>query len=156
MSLIKCLECGREISDKATVCIHCGCPIEKDRNLYATKKFVYMCMSTSCLSNPFKEFDEYKGEIQVCPDCGKQLEYYETEIIDNDTNLVVKRSVEEAYGNMHNTSAQLSNMPKCPTCSSTNIKKIGSISKVAGAVTFVIFSKTAKSQFECKNCGYKW
>lgn len=156
MSLIKCLECGKEISDKATVCIHCGCPIKKDKNLHTTKKFVYMCMSTSCLSNPFKEFDEYKGRIQVCPDCGKQLEYYETEIIDNDTNLVVKRSVEESHENMHNTSSQLSNMPKCPTCSSTNVKKIGSISKVAGAVTLGIYSKTAKSQFKCNSCGYKW
>ena len=27
MSLIKCLECGKEISDKATYCVHCGCPI---------------------------------------------------------------------------------------------------------------------------------
>lgn len=29
MSLIKCTECGKEISDKATSCPNCGCPIEK-------------------------------------------------------------------------------------------------------------------------------
>ncbi|UFS71763.1 hypothetical protein LPW11_06105 [Geomonas sp. RF6] len=28
MALVKCHECGREISDKATACIGCGCPIE--------------------------------------------------------------------------------------------------------------------------------
>lgn len=28
MALIKCPECGKKISDKATACIHCGCPIE--------------------------------------------------------------------------------------------------------------------------------
>lgn len=28
MALIKCPECGKEISDKAASCIHCGCPIE--------------------------------------------------------------------------------------------------------------------------------
>ena len=28
MALIKCPECGREISDKAKACPHCGCPIE--------------------------------------------------------------------------------------------------------------------------------
>lgn len=28
MALIKCSECGKEISDKASSCIHCGCPIE--------------------------------------------------------------------------------------------------------------------------------
>jgi len=27
MALINCPECGKEISDKASVCIHCGCPI---------------------------------------------------------------------------------------------------------------------------------
>ena len=28
MALIKCPECGKKISDKATACIHCGCPME--------------------------------------------------------------------------------------------------------------------------------
>lgn len=27
MSLIKCIECGKEISDKAKFCINCGCPL---------------------------------------------------------------------------------------------------------------------------------
>lgn len=48
------------------------------------------------------------------------------------------------------------NIPKCPTCSSTNIRKISITRKVAGAIGFGLLSKTAKSQFECKNCGYKW
>lgn len=30
MALIKCEECGREISNKAKACIHCGCPISSD------------------------------------------------------------------------------------------------------------------------------
>lgn len=48
------------------------------------------------------------------------------------------------------------NMPKCPTCSSTNIEKISSFDKAAGVVMFGLFSKTARSQFKCRNCGYKW
>lgn len=28
MALIKCPECGKEVSDKAQNCINCGCPIE--------------------------------------------------------------------------------------------------------------------------------
>ena len=27
MALIKCSECGKEISDKAVACINCGCPV---------------------------------------------------------------------------------------------------------------------------------
>lgn len=29
MALIKCSECGKEISDQATACVHCGCPVSK-------------------------------------------------------------------------------------------------------------------------------
>ena len=27
MAIIKCVECGRDVSNKATVCPQCGCPI---------------------------------------------------------------------------------------------------------------------------------
>ena len=33
MALIKCEECGKEISNKAKACIHCGCPILSDDNV---------------------------------------------------------------------------------------------------------------------------
>ena len=29
MSLIKCPECNKEISDKAEMCIHCGYPLQQ-------------------------------------------------------------------------------------------------------------------------------
>lgn len=46
--------------------------------------------------------------------------------------------------------------PKCPTCGSTNIKKISTASKIVGASLLGLLSKTANSQFKCNNCGYKW
>lgn len=52
--------------------------------------------------------------------------------------------------------AEEANIPKCPTCGSTNIKKISAASKAGGMFMFGIFSKTAKSQFQCEDCGYKW
>lgn len=36
MALIKCVECGREISDKAVACIHCGCPISVSKQASST------------------------------------------------------------------------------------------------------------------------
>ena len=32
MALIKCSECGKEISDQATACVHCGCPVSKSNS----------------------------------------------------------------------------------------------------------------------------
>jgi len=43
MALIKCNECGKEISDKATNCLNCGCPVDaiKNENVEEiSKKFV--------------------------------------------------------------------------------------------------------------------
>ena len=51
---------------------------------------------------------------------------------------------------------ELLNKPKCPTCGSTRVKKISTTSKVAGVAMFGLFSKTARSQFKCEQCGYKW
>jgi len=34
MALIICPECGKEISDKAASCIHCGCPIQPQQHAY--------------------------------------------------------------------------------------------------------------------------
>ena len=48
------------------------------------------------------------------------------------------------------------NEPKCPTCNSTNIKKISITKRAVHGYAFGLLSKTARSQFECKNCGYKW
>jgi len=49
------------------------------------------------------------------------------------------------------------NLPRCPTCGSTNIEKISTSSKVGSAVLFGVLSlgKLSKT-FKCKHCGYKW
>lgn len=40
MALIKCCECGSEISDKALVCMNCGKPIKCNNNNIIEKKIV--------------------------------------------------------------------------------------------------------------------
>lgn len=48
------------------------------------------------------------------------------------------------------------NQPKCPTCSSTNIKKISGTSKAVSVAMFGLLSQKVKKQFHCNNCGYEW
>lgn len=154
MSLITCSECGKEISDKASVCIHCGCPIEKIEKLNTSKTFEYMCMG-ACLSNPFKEFDEYKGSILTCPDCGGQLEYYKTLIIDNNTDEVVAHYEEESYKLTQKDQKQ--NMPQCPICHSTNLSKISTLKKATKVGFFGIFGAgDVGKTWKCNNCGSKF
>lgn len=49
-----------------------------------------------------------------------------------------------------------SNIPKCPTCGSTNIEKISSGKKMSGAFLFGIFSSDIRNTMHCKDCGAKW
>ncbi len=49
-----------------------------------------------------------------------------------------------------------SRVPKCPTCGSTNIRKIGGVERGASIWAFGIFSKKINKTFKCNNCGYTW
>ena len=51
---------------------------------------------------------------------------------------------------------ELLNKPKCPTCSSTNVQKIGTGERVASVAILGLFSKKINKSFKCKNCGYTW
>ena len=51
---------------------------------------------------------------------------------------------------------QVKCVPKCPTCGSTNVCKIPEFDRAVYGLAFGLFSKTARSQFECRNCGYKF
>lgn len=48
------------------------------------------------------------------------------------------------------------NIPKCPTCGSTNVEKISATKKVGGAMLFGLFSSDVRNTMHCKNCGCKW
>ncbi len=47
-------------------------------------------------------------------------------------------------------------IPRCPICGSPDIEKITLGQKAFGGIMFGLFSKTAKSQFKCNNCGAKF
>ena len=51
---------------------------------------------------------------------------------------------------------QPSNVPKCPTCGSTNIKRISGTKRWVGTGIFGLASSSALKSYECKNCSYKW
>lgn len=57
---------------------------------------------------------------------------------------------------LRNEMKEQSNVPKCPTCSSTNIKRISGTSKVASVAMFGLLSQKVKKTFHCNNCDYEW
>lgn len=46
--------------------------------------------------------------------------------------------------------------PRCPTCGSPDLEKIGTASKVLDVAFWGFASGKPGKQFKCKNCGYEW
>lgn len=68
MSLTKCNECGKEVSDRATSCPGCGAPI-------SNTKYCKYCGK------------QIEKDCVVCPKCGKQVES-----LRDDKNIVINNS----------------------------------------------------------------
>lgn len=79
MALIICPDCGKEISDKSTACIYCGCPIshidENGIDLDLIKPRCPKCNSTSITTgargvNGFWGFIGASKTVNRCGNCG--------------------------------------------------------------------------------------
>lgn len=46
--------------------------------------------------------------------------------------------------------------PKCPTCQSTNIRKMSGVERGVSVATFGLFSRKINKTFKCNHCGYTW
>ncbi len=49
-----------------------------------------------------------------------------------------------------------SNKPKCPTCGSTKLTKVSTMSKAGSVFMFGLFSQKVKKTWHCENCKYEW
>ena len=90
--------------------------------------------------------------FKKCPKCGRFYnggEYYcncchvKLEIIEENKKSSVQYKDE-------------THIPKCPTCGSTDIKKISGISKATSVALWGILSQKVKNQWHCNNCSSEW
>lgn len=99
---------------------------------------------------------EILDNVRACPYCG----------FDEISSYLLclekeKQSKYIDYTSFHNNipiqpQTQPQNMPKCPTCGSTNVEKISVGKKVVGGAMFGLFSSNVRNTMCCRNCGYKW
>jgi hypothetical protein len=112
MALIKCPECNRDVSDSAEMCPHCG---------YKVKKHISYCPYCDILKKEkvLMTFSVENNEYTY-PQCNRTVGVATPE---QEAMWAAQKQVEN-------------NIPKCPTCSSTNITRISAASKVINAGTF--------------------
>ena len=147
MALIKCPECNKDISSKSKICIHCGYPIESD-NIY--------CMINGISYDLSFMLDDsidtlFKGkQLHLLTRCNLK------DCLDKTKTIVKTGEIPKVLNLKQQEKVEEKNIIRCPTCGSTKVKRIPVIDKIAGAAMVGLFSKTAKSQFKCEICRYKW
>lgn len=181
MSEIICPECNKIISSLAKACPNCGFPMSdflKEHELNDLTK-IWVCtkcgecyysenrkqpiceycniplIQTNIDNNEYSELDGeeyYKKTIEIAKIYGNDF----SEEGYNYRRIKIRERINRFLSTPSIQSSQQPSTPHCPTCNSTNIKRISTASKAVGVGLFGIFSKTARSQFECKDCGYKW
>ena len=137
-----------------------------DRNLnftYNNKKIVRY----------FMDISEKINKLVNCPDdtliylhivleekekaIGVVKKYIDCDKADEDEILQLFKQKYEGIDTPANAEARaLLNKPKCPTCNSSNLKKISLTSKAVNTAVFGIFGTKRHKQFHCNNCGYEW
>lgn len=166
MALINCPECGKEISDKSKQCIHCGYPLEESNN--DNKNSAYSIRLIHCGEQKVKLIKiirEITGlDLKRGKDVVDNLLLIKTNISLDEANSI-KKQIEEVGGAVKITEFNANdvvisqtelNIPKCPTCGSTDISKISTASKAVSVGLFGIFSSKIRKQFHCNSCKYEW
>ena len=182
MALIKCPECGKEVSDKAEACIHCGYPLSKnmvvdiDPSLRCpvcksqdwendTNRNVFICKKCKYEHSYPKKQDTIHFERKQCPICKATRNVIKNgtlscsvcgfvfEVVDKAEN---DKYLDDLYQNK--TRGIQQNIPKCPMCGSTNISKISTMSRATSIIGFGILSKKIGKQWQCNNpkCKHLW
>ena len=72
------------------------------------------------------------------------------------TDAKIRRYLEKEKEQAEIVAAKPKYVPKCPTCGSPDIEKIGTASKVLDVAFWGFASGKVKKTFHCKNCGYEW
>lgn len=79
-------------------------------------------------------------------------------LFDHRDEILAKQSAEFNAKMAHGKAIleEKSRVPKCPTCQSTNIRKMGGVERGVSIYAFGLFSKKINKTFKCQNCGYTW
>lgn len=99
------------------------------------------------------------GDISAITKISKDKKFFESMIALKEKDPIefqLKLTQFKATTVQQESATQQQNVPKCPTCGSTNIKKISAGSRWLSTGLFGISSSKMGKSMECRNCGYLW
>lgn len=184
MALIKCPECGKEVSDKANVCLNCGYSIreyvenirkkevyqkridsikipEKPKRENSWFIFMGICI-IGALSGIISESDNdftiflYSFTLFFGVVFSIGVREYNYRVRMKKYKLAIDNPELYRITILQEQEEKDKKLIKCPNCGSANTKKISATSRVVSTTMIGLASSKLGKQFECKNCGYKW
>ena len=107
--------------------------------------------------NGYTTFDDWtsKCEEKVIKEFISKLPTYD-EYAMYDRLEQRRRREEQRRQKAREIRAREGSQPHCPTCSSDNVKRVSSTSKLLNTVAFGILGTKRHKQFHCNSCGYEW
>lgn len=165
VALINCPECNGIVSDKASACPHCGYPMENQRPeipRIENKDYTKICfqgitVDVTDVLHYLHEKDNTVAEFALIDAYADTSIPYSEENTNKMMNMV-KHNYKMLYKVepcLHSGIIQ-SNLPKCPTCGSTNLTKLGIASRAIDGAIFGRLSVEGRAQFRCNKCSYMW
>ena len=96
---------------------------------------------------------EYVKPQAICPKCNMPLmKLSDYERLDMESNRAkLQKEVEQ-----QEKVQKQQNIPKCPTCGSTNVKHISTLNRAVSIGVFGLFSSKIGKNYECLDCKAKW
>ncbi len=163
MALIKCPECGKEVSDKASACIHCGFPLSATTQKTPQPQKTTVITSQITVKAPMKMFSQNDSTVSIeCCNCSKVYSFdrkYFSQIDKNfclpNTAIICPNCKNGITANSRieakATNRPVSTGPKCPKCGSTSIS---TVNRGYSIVWGLLGSGTPMNV--CQSCGHKW
>ena len=181
-----CLKCGHIMSDNSmfkdfTECLDCKIPYEDDNvtsqqfesfsekekehyteSLYLTIKSSSVFKEELCnYGTPnfyssfwFEKYETLTGD--VADRTGDDLRQHMQSRYGKESPAYQQAIVQQCIDNARTKKQDNTNIPKCPTCQSTNIRKMSGLESSASIAMFGIFSRKINKTFKCQSCGNTW
>lgn len=143
-------------------CKRCGRIVQEDYN-ESEQKCDYCHNSVSPIPDEFlggksKLFIKDELKQQFIDEYIKASPEFDQYLFDHRDEDLQKRRMENRAKLAHGKAIleEKGRVPRCPTCQSTNIRKIGGMERGMSVAALGIFSKKINKTFKCNNCGYTW
>lgn len=120
----------------------------------STLKYIpneFLIGKRKCIFNDERKDEFIQEYIKSSPE-------FDQNLFDHRDEILAKQSAEFNAKMAHGKAVleEASQVPKCPTCQSTNIRKMGGVERGASIWAFGLFSRKINKTFKCNQCGYTW